>query len=304
MSLLGTRHAVEYGAYKAFFGLIRALPHTAVRGAGAALGGLGYRLDARHRKVALANVAAAFPELDPRARQRLVRRCFRHFGGLVFDSLSASRFGADALCRRLTLEGWEHLVRAEREGRGVFLLTAHIGSFEMLSHPVALYRGPAHMIVRPADNPHLDRHLQRRRERFGNITVPRRGAGRAAMRALQGGGRVFVLVDQRVHPREGIEVPFLGRPAMTSTLTARLSLRCGSPVVPMFCYPEPGGRFRVEVRSPIRPEGSGDEAVAALTTRYVAATEAEIRRYTEMWLWMHDRWRQRRRPRTGHGAGR
>ncbi len=298
MSLRAVRHAAEYGALMLFFGCVRALPHSAARSVGGALGGLAHRLDARHRKVALANVAAVLPELDEGARRLLVRDCFRHFGGLVFDRLSMTRFDAEEICRRVTLDGWEHLLRAERDGRGVLLLTAHIGSWEMLGDPVSLYRGPSHAIARPADNPHLDRQARRLRERFGVVTVDRRGAGRKAMQALKRGERVWILADQRVHPREGLELPFLGRPATTSTLAARLALRYRTPAVPIFCYPEPHGRFRIEVRPAIRPEGTGREAIAELTARYVEATEAEIRSHPEMWLWMHNRWRQRRWPRT------
>lgn len=296
MTLLRIRHALEYGALKTFYGLVRALPHTTVRGVGATLGGLACRLDARHRRVAMDNLAAAFPELDEPARRAMVRRCYRHFGGMLFDRLSMTRFDARGICRRTTINGWEHLLEAEAEGRGVLLLLAHFGSWEMLGDPVSIYRGPGYAIARPADNPYLDRATRRLRERFGLISVNRRGAARVALRALENGERVWILADQRVHPREGIELPFFGRQATTSTLAARLALRHGTPAVPMFCYPEPRGRFRIEVRPPIRPEGAGREAVAALTARYVAATEEEIRRAPELWLWMHDRWRQRRRP--------
>ena len=304
MTVRRIRHALEYGAFKAFYGLVRALPHQTARGVGAAFGGLAYRLDARHRQVALDNLAAAFPDLDEGARQGTVRRCYRHFGGLVFDRISMTRFDARGICRRTSINGWEQLLEAEAEGRGVLLLLAHFGSWEMLGDPVSIYRGPSYAISRPADNPYLDRATRRLRERFGVISVNRRGAGRAAMRALKNGERVWILADQRVHPREGIELPFFGRPATTSTLAARLALRHGTPAVPMFCYPEPRGRFRIEVRPPIWPEGSGRAAVAALTARYVAATEEEIRRAPELWLWMHDRWRQRRQPRGDDEAGR
>ena len=295
MILRRGRYALEHGAFLAFWGLVRALPHRHARGAGAALGGLAHRLDARHRRVALANVAAAFPDLAEDARRRLVHDCFRHFGGMLFDRLSMTRFDAEGICRRVSLDGWEHLLRAERQGRGLLLLTAHLGSWEMLGDPVSIYRGPSYAIARPADNPHLDRQTRRLRERFGVVTINRRGAARRALRALKNGERVWILADQRVHPHEGVELPFLGRPATTSTMAARLALRCGAPAVPIFCYPEPRGRFRIEVRPAIPPEGSGTGAAAALTARYVAATEAEIRRHPEMWLWMHDRWRHRRR---------
>ena len=303
MTRLALRHALEYGALMAFFGLVRALPHRAARPAGAALGGLAHRLDARHRKVALDNLAAAFPELDETARRRIVGRCYRHFGGMVFDRLSMTRYGAEEICRRTRLEGWENLLRAEAAGHGLLLLTAHFASWEMLGDPVSLYRGPSHAISRPADNPYLDRKARWLRERFGVVSIDRRGAGKKALRALRDGERVWILADQRVHPREGVDLPFFGRPATTSTLAARLALRYGTPAVPIFCYPEPGGRFRIVVRPAIQPEGSGREAVARLTARYVAATEAEIRRAPELWLWMHDRWRQRRRGPDDEAAG-
>lgn len=298
MSVRRVRHALEYGAVMAFLGFVRALPHNIARGTGAALGGLAHRLDARHRRVALDNLAAAFPELDESTRRRMVRDCFRHFGGMVFDRLSMTRFDAEQICERTTIDGWRHLLGAEAEGRGLLLLTSHFASWEMLGDPVSLYRGPSYAISRPADNPYLDRKTRWLRERFGVVSVNRRGAGRVAMRALRDGERVWILADQRVHPREGIELPFFGRPATTSTLAARLAVRFGTPAVPIFCYPEPRGRFRIVVRPMIRPEDSGPEAIAALTARYVAATEEEIRRRPELWLWMHDRWRHRRRSTT------
>ena len=100
MSLSGLRHAAEYATFMALFGAVRALPHRAARPVGAAIGAFAHRLDARHRKVALDNLAAAFPELDEASRRQIVSRCFRHFGGMAFDRLSMTRFGAEEICRR------------------------------------------------------------------------------------------------------------------------------------------------------------------------------------------------------------
>ncbi|MCP4249361.1 MAG: lysophospholipid acyltransferase family protein, partial [bacterium] len=128
------------------------------------------------------------------------------------------------------------------------------------------------------------------RERFGNSTIYKRGAARGLSRAIRQGESIAILIDQRVHPNEGIEVPFFGHSAVTTTLLARLSLRHQLPVVPMFAFPRPWGRFLVAVRPPIHPAGTGDEAVAELTARYLAAVETEIRRQPELWLWQHERW--------------
>jgi KDO2-lipid IV(A) lauroyltransferase len=292
-------HRVEYGFYLLLKGFLRALPHPAARAFGRWIGALAHALDRRHREIALRNMALALPETSEAERRRLVGECFRHFGAALCDAISAARFNPTELCHLYTLEGWEHLDEAERLGKGLFLLTAHLGFWELSPPLIGLTRGPMSIVVRPADNPFLDRELRAMRERFGNTVIPKHGAARRMLEVLRDRGRLGILIDQRVQEREGITVPFFGRPAFTSPILARLSLRGGTPVVPLTVYPEPGGRYRVVVREPILPpEGeSGDEAVLALTRRYLEIAEKDIREHPALWLWMHRRWEERKRKR-------
>lgn len=290
--------SLEHAATRLFRGLVRALPHRAARPLGAGLGGLMGRLDRRHRRVARYNLETALPELPAELRRRIARRCFRHFGAVLVDSISLGRFDPVGLCRRLTLEGWEHLETAERDGRGTLVVTAHLGNWELVGYTLALYKGPTWIVARPTPNRRVEDDLRRFRERFGNRTIYKRGAARGIWAALRQRERVALAIDQRVHPNEGIETRFFGQIAFTSPLVARLSLRTGAPVVPAFAYPETPDRYRVVVHPPIRPgdltwpEGDRDEAVLELTRRYLAVIEAAIRERPEMWLWMHERWRK------------
>jgi KDO2-lipid IV(A) lauroyltransferase len=307
------RHRLEYALFVGLRSVLQSLPHSAARACGGALGRLAHRLDRRHRRVALRNLALAFPELPPAARRRLAARCFRHFGAALCDLISADRFDPVEVCRRFSYEGWEHLDAAERLGKGVFLLGAHHGCWEISGRPIGLYRGTLHTIARPADNPYLERELSRLRARHGYEVIHKRGAARRMLQVLRAGGRIGILPDQRVRPHEGILVPFFGHPALTTPVLARLSLRSGAPVVPVFAYPEPRGRYRVVVRPPILPPAtppahasaaeaveaadvpaggadSSAEIVAALTRRYLEVIEREIRDHPHMWLWMHRRW--------------
>ena len=284
------RHRVEYALYLALKGGLRALPHAATRRIGRALGALAHRLDRRHREVARRNLALVFPELPEAERRRLAAACFRHFGAALCDAVSSTRFDYEETCDRFTLEGWEHFETAEAAGRGLFVLSPHIGFWELVAPAVGLWRGRLHIVVRPPDNPWLDRELRALRERFFGVVVPKRGAARRMLEVLREGGRIGILIDQRVQPREGIEVPFFGRPARTTPVLARLSLRTGAPVVPVAVLPAPRGRYRFVARPPIFPEGEGEEAVLALTRRYLEVAEEQIREHPEMWLWMHRRW--------------
>lgn len=302
------RHFLEAAAVHGVRGAIHLLPHRAARALGHGLGRLGWHLDRRHRRVALDNLSAALPELAAAERRRIARACFRHFGGALVDTLSAHRFDLVELCRRTTLEDWHFLEEARRQAapRGVFVMTAHFGYWEPAAHALGAWGGPLHVVGRPLDNPRLDRDLTALRRRFGNRLLAKRGAARGMLRAIEAGETVALLVDQRVQPKEGIELPFFGRPAWTTPILARLSLRLGVPVVPGFGYPEPGGRYRVVLRPPIVPPAGArddEESVAALTARYLAVMEVEIRRRPELWLWMHRRWLRRRQDASGGVAG-
>lgn len=232
------------------------------------------------------------PQLDRPRRDALVRACFRHFGASLIDSISLGRFDAEGICKRISLEGWEHLEAARQDETGTLIVTAHLGNWELIGYALALYKGTTHVVARPTHNPLVERDLVRFRERFGNRTIYKRGAARKMLAALREGGRVAYVIDQRVHPNEGIETPFFGQPSFTSPLLAGLSLRTGAAVVPMFAYPEPPDRFRIVVEPPIEPVAEGPDPRRALTLRYLEVIEAAIRERPEMWLWMHERWRK------------
>lgn len=289
------RHRTEYALYRGAKGVIRALPHPAARSLGHGLGDLSWALAGRRRRIAVDNLRHAFPELGEAACRRLARVSFRHLGAAACDAISASRFDLVELCRRLRYEGWEHLEEAARTRSGGFFgLTAHLGCWEIAAQVTGAYFGPLHVVGRPLDNPYLDRELTSLRARFGNLLIPKQGAARRILRALAAGEMVGLLVDQRVKPQEGIRVPFFGRPALATPLLAQLSLRTGAPVVPIFCFPEPEGRYRYAVRPAVEPPAgeSGEAAVAALTRRYLEVMEQEIRRRPGQWMWMHDRWKR------------
>jgi KDO2-lipid IV(A) lauroyltransferase len=300
------RHSVEFALYRVLRSAIAGLPRCAVRPLGAALGRLGHAIDKRHRDVARRNLALAYPHWPDTQVARLTRACFTHFGGALSDALRLLQLDAVELCERVRIEGWEHLDRAQAANRGCFLMGAHLGYWEVIAPVVSLYRPPFHVVGRPPDNPYLDAELRRLRSRFGSRLIDKRGAARGILRALEERSTVGILIDQRVHPREGIQVPFFGQAAWTTPVLARFSLRSGAPVVPVYAWPQPGGRYRMAFREPIWPEsrasadagGAADAAtIADLTARYLAEVEGEIRRAPELWLWLHDRWKDPTPPR-------
>jgi KDO2-lipid IV(A) lauroyltransferase len=124
--------------------------------------------------------------------------------------------------------------------------------------------------------------------------IYRRGAIRRVLRALGENQAVALLIDQHIHSADAVYVDFFNRPAATTSALAALALRTGAPVVPVFALPLPGGRFRMVYEHPVEPpEGEGPEAIREFTQRCTDVLEMYVRRYPELWLWMHRRWRDR-----------
>jgi KDO2-lipid IV(A) lauroyltransferase len=287
------RYRLELGAYRGAKALMRLLPESARMTLGRWGGQLGYLLDVRHRRVALNNLELAYPEWSPVERKRVAKQSFGNIGAAAVELATSSELDRKSYLQRLDVEGWEHFERAEREESGVLLMTAHIGNWEALAQTMALRGRPVSFVARPLDNPYLEREIRRIRERFGNRTIAKRGAARKLIRTLRAGGITGLLIDQRVHPNEGKAYEFFGHPAHTTPLVARLSLRTGAPVVPVFGIPlEDWKRCRIVFREPIFPEPNGEDAVDRLTLRYLRTIEEAIRQWPDLWLWAHRRWAQ------------
>lgn len=285
-------HRLEYGLFVGLRRLLTLLPHGASRRLGGALGGLAWALLGERRRVALANLELALPHLDAAERRSIGIGSFRHLGRMTCDTVSSERFDREGVCRRLTIEGWEHLEAARSLGRGVLVMSAHLGTWEIAAHAVGLYAEPMHVIGRPLDNPRLDRHLARQRRRFGNDTIPKRGAARGSMRVLRQGGIVGILIDQRVRPEEGILVPFFGHLAYTSPLLGRLALKTEAPIVPLYGHLRSEGRYRVVFHPALPGDVEGDDAVERLTRRCLEEVETRILEDPGSWLWLHRRWKR------------
>jgi len=296
------RDRVEYGAYLAARWVAHRAGPRAVTAVGERLGVLYHRVGRRRRRILEFNLRLAFPELGVEARRRLGLEVARHFGRVTLDALRLQRATPEALLASVRVEGQERLEAALERGRGVFLLSAHLGSWEVAALVAGLVIPQGFAVVnRPLDNPLLEAELERLRGRFGNRALGKRGVTRAMVRQLRRGGAVGVLIDQRVLEDEGVLVPFFGHPAWTHPGLARLALRTGAPVVPIWGFWEGPGRYAVRFDRPVEPDAlpPGERDEVALTARLLALIEAAIRERPEQWLWYHDRWRQLR-----EGAGR
>lgn len=290
------RNRIEFAVFRFARTMVGLLSPAAAARLGGVVGSLFYLVARRRRRIIDFNLALAFPDTGPRERRELAREVSRHFGRVALDAVRVQRLSPDRLRAEVTVEGEAHLHAALGSGRGVFLLSAHLGSWEVAALIAGLMiPGGIAVIHRPLDNPLLDAELERLRATFGNRALGKANISREVLQTIKRGGVIGILIDQR--PRGiDLEVPLFGHPARTHPILARFVRKTGAPVVPTFAYWDGPARYTVSFGEPIDPAALPPAELedGPLTARFMAVTEAAIRRRPEQWLWYHDRWRQLR----------
>jgi len=295
-SLKTAGQALAYAALRALWVPLSLLPSAWTRRFLEGVAGAVGRVDRRHRAVIRSNLTIAFPGWTGEMRERVIDRTFRNWGRVAAEVLHARRIVCEA--------DTDWVERAEamlpelcQQGRGVLILTAHIGNFELLGRIWGLASGRRITVLhRPMGNRFVDGFLRRERARMNVDTLGRGMGAREVLTLISRGGLLAAPLDQNQPPgRPGVFVEMFGRPAATATVLARLSLATGAPVLPVFAAWSENGPDAV-IGDPIEPGPVGpdrDEAILRLTTAYTRAVEDAVRRHPDQWNWAHRRWKTR-----------
>ena len=287
------RQRLEYIAVAAIRTVAAILPSSMLLMFGRTLGFIFYALDGTHRRVALENLAAAFPRRSAAERRAIVRAVFAHFGCLLFEFLKFSTLSPKQILERVEFDGEERVRLAYGHGKGVLFITGHFGFWELhaLAHPLRFE--PIGVLARTLDNTRLNTLLEEIRQRTGNVVVYRQGSIRKVMRLMSEKHGVAILIDQHISSADAVYVDFFDRPAATTSAVAAMALRTGAPIVPVFALPLGKGRYRLIYEHPVEPPaGDSEDAILEFTQRCTDVLEMYVRRHPDLWLWMHRRWRE------------
>lgn len=279
------------------FAALRWLPRSLARVLGAGVARLAAALNPQWRRVGLRNLSLAFPERTEMERERLLASAFRHWGWLLAEFARFPRHDARSIEQVIVYDGLENYLEAAARGRGIIYLTAHVGAWELSSFAHSLHGYPLAYVNRPLDNPLVDRLVNRYRCLAGNRAIDRRNAARAILAELKQGHAVGILSDQNVLEGDGnVFVDFFGVPASTTAGPARLALRTGAAVVPVFVlWDEKRRKYRLRFDPALELIRTGDDErdVRENTARFQRVIESVIRRFPDQWLWIHRRWSTR-----------
>jgi Kdo2-lipid IVA lauroyltransferase/acyltransferase len=295
-SKVSVRETAEFAVVWLFVSSVRLLPRRGARAVGAAIGAIAFRALGRLRRVGIRNLELAFPEMTPRDREATLRSEYRNLGFLLAEFCKMPGYTGEAASRFIRYEGLENYLAARDRGKGVLVLTGHLGAWELSSFYHSLMGMPMGMVIRRLDNPLVDAFVNRIRCLHGNRVIHKDDFARGLIASMRAAETVGILMDTNMTPPQGVFVPFFGVLACTASGMARIAARTEAAVVPGFLlWEESEQRYVLHFGEelPVIRTGDAEQDALANTASFTAAIERYIRHYPEQWLWLHRRWKTR-----------
>lgn len=260
-----------------------------IRRIGCLLGNLVFSVLRVRRRVTLDNIRRSLM-LPERQCRRLARKVYQH---LCIGALEFLQLGRLTPCRARQILGESGLHRLRqilKGGRGMLVLSAHLGNWDLLACAAALSGFKVNVVTRQIKATWINRYWMAKRRACGVNLLLAHGSARAIVNALRRNEIVAMVLDQ--HEPGGLPVPFFGRPAATGSALARLARVTGAPVVPAFLLREANG-FRLDVQQPLSLARTTSRHSDAFenTRLFSEVLEKSIATCPQQWLWLHRRWK-------------
>jgi KDO2-lipid IV(A) lauroyltransferase len=289
------RYRLEYVLAWGLLKIVGALPRPLARAAGISIAWTVYLLHGKLRRVGMRNLELAFPDKGRGERKKILRSVFTSLGRQIAEVCLFPKYTRENVSKTVVYEGFENFERALARGKGVLFLTGHLGAWELSAFAHSLYGYPLNIVMRPLDNPYLDRLAREYRTMHGNKAVDKDFA-RGLIAAMRKGQTVGVLMDTNMIASQGVFVDFFGISACTASGVARVALKTDAAVVPGFTIWDPVlQKYRLRFDPPVElvRTGTTEADVTANTAKFTKVIEDYVRKYPDQWLWVHRRWKTR-----------
>jgi KDO2-lipid IV(A) lauroyltransferase len=276
-----------------FKALIARAPQAWLLFLGKILGHLLYSLPTSRRRIVRRNLRFSRIESSPEGIKHRAKIIFQHFGITILELVQMTCMSKQQIISKVRIEGQEILSEALARQKGVVLVTAHLGNYEMAAQSIPCIFGiPLASVAKQMRNPWINRLIHNMRTRFGNRVIYKKGALPEMTQTLRQGRVVTILMD--ISRRfDGVEVEFFGHRATATPSAALLGLRCKSPIIPAFSHRNPSGELIVKIEPPIEIQRTDDLRYDLKTNTQLITDRIEraVRKYPDQWNWVLKRWK-------------
>ena len=296
MSGTTVSHYAQYYGIRGSAAALRRLSFERAGAIGARIGMLGYKPLGIRRAVVERQVAAAFPGLAEPEVARIARASYASLGRTTIETALLPTYSREQVLDLVEqVTRWDLVEHALAQGRGLMVVTGHLGNWELGGSYVAARGVPLEAVARRMENPLFDHYLTETRRRIGMTVIHDADAVRRVPRALREQHAVAFLVDQGAVGLASTWVPFFGRYAKTPRGPAVFALRLRVPLLFACALRQPSGRFVLHFEDiPVESTGTLDADVDRIVASYTSTLERWVRKAPEQYFWHHRRWKHQR----------
>lgn len=244
------------------------------------------------RKVVLDNLTIAFPEMSHRDKVRLGRRNLRHLGMNFVEYSYMPFLSRKNVDRFVEVKNGELLREALARGKGVLLLTCHLGNGDLAAAALAIHGFPMVMVSKFFKLKWLNDLWFGMREKLGMKFVAPRDSSFALLKGLKQGRAIVIPLDQFTGPPIGVRTTFFGRETGTAAGISVMAERSGAPVLSVYAVRNPGGKHTIHFVREMPVRNPPDETLEQITQRFNDELESFVRLHPEQWMWIHRRWKK------------
>ena len=270
------------------------IPKKYIVKTGNILGSIAYLFDARHRRIAKRNLRFAYPEWPLDKIKKLSIKTFQNMGITVLEICQMTCFSKEDILQKVRIKGKENLLNTIKSPKGLIMISAHIGNWEMGHLFVSRYIQKSLIVVVQNQPDIIERIIHKLRTSTGNTIISKKGAMIKLVRTLRKGKMIGLLIDQGTSRREGVDVTFFGHKTNATYAASLLAARYNCPVLPVYCIRESDAKLTVVVEPPLKLQKTDDVHSDLQTNTQIMTDSVEkiVSLYPEQWLWFHKRWKR------------
>jgi Kdo2-lipid IVA lauroyltransferase/acyltransferase len=277
-----------------FIWKVRLLPYRWSLRLGSGLGTLVFRIWGKRRQIAIDNLSRVFPDKTPVQVRTIALSVFRNIGKTLIEFVAAGAWSKEKVLDEVSFAGREHLDTALDKGKGVVLLSAHFGNWEVLGIALSAVGYKVNVLARPLDNPLLDKVVNDIRSRFGTWIIANSNSIKDVIRVLRKNESVGILMDQNLYENATF-VDFFGKLAATTPIIPLLAQKTNVAIIPIRMLRLSNNKFKIIIQPELILKDIPDrQEYARVNTRLCnEVIEQWIKLDPDQWFWVHNRWKTR-----------
>ncbi len=249
-----------------------------------------YGLFSSRNLIAFKNLNYVFPKKNHKEKKRIVRKMWFHFGRIIGEYPHLHKINIKNNSK-IKVIGIDNLLDPLKNNKNCIYFSAHIGNWELSSHPLTQNGYKINFIYRAPNNKYVDKLLKEIRLSYGVKLIKKGKEGaKKCIKALKDNENLGMLIDQKMN--DGVLSKFFNKKVMTAPAIAKLALKFKCPIVPALCIREKGTNFRIEYFKPLNYEFIKKLGTEKKILNYLnKIIEGWIILHPEQWIWVHDRWK-------------